>query len=38
MRAASNIGAILRGANAGDILCYQASKFALSIDLKAAFR
>lgn len=35
-RAANNIDAIFRGANPGDIPFYQASKFELSINLKAA--
>jgi len=35
-RAANNIDAILRGANPGDIPFYQATKFELSINLKAA--
>jgi putative ABC transport system substrate-binding protein len=35
-RVASNIDGILRGANPGDIPFYQASKFELSINLKAA--
>jgi putative ABC transport system substrate-binding protein len=35
-RAANNIDAILRGTNPGDIPFYQASKFELSINLKAA--
>jgi putative ABC transport system substrate-binding protein len=37
-RAANNIDAILRGANPGDIPFYQATKFELSINLKAAKR
>lgn len=35
-RVASDIDAILRGANPGDIPYYQASKFELSINLKTA--
>ena len=35
-RAASDIDAILRGANPGDIPYYQASKFELSVNLKTA--
>ncbi len=35
-RATNDIDAILRGANPGDIPYYQASKFELSINLKAA--
>jgi putative tryptophan/tyrosine transport system substrate-binding protein len=35
-RAASDIDAILRGSKAGDIPFYQASKFGLSINLRAA--
>jgi putative ABC transport system substrate-binding protein len=35
-RAASNIGSILRGTQLGDISFDQASKFGLSINLKAA--
>jgi putative ABC transport system substrate-binding protein len=35
-RVASNIDAILRGANPGDIPYHQASKFELSINLKTA--
>jgi len=35
-RAANNINAILEGAKPGDIPFYQASKFELSINLKAA--
>jgi ABC-type uncharacterized transport system substrate-binding protein len=37
-RVASDIDAILRGANPGDIPYYQASKFELSINLKTAAR
>jgi len=35
-RVASDIDAILRGANPGDIPYYQASKFELSVNLKTA--
>jgi putative tryptophan/tyrosine transport system substrate-binding protein len=35
-RAASNIDAILRGANPGDIPFYQASKFELSLNMRTA--
>src|SRR5205823_1419372 len=35
-RVANDIDAILRGANPGEILYYQASKFELSINLKTA--
>jgi putative ABC transport system substrate-binding protein len=35
-RAADNIDAILRGADPGDIPFYQATKFELSLNLKAA--